>query len=102
MSDTVIVLAGLSVGTYVLKAAGPLLLGGRRLPPSVDRLAAQLPAALLAALIVVNTVGGDRALVVDARLAGVAAAALALWRRLPFFVVVLIAVAVTAAARNLS
>lgn len=102
MSDTVIVLAGLSFGTYVLKAAGPLLLGGRRLPPSVDRLAARLPAALLAALVVVSTVGGDRALVVDARLAGVAAAALALWRRLPFLVVVLVAVAVTAAVRALS
>lgn len=99
MSTTVIVLAGLSAGTYLFKSAGPLLLGGRRLPPTVDRLATRVPAALLAALVVVSTIGAGQAVQLDARIAGVIVAGVALWRRAPFVVVVLIAVAVTAAVR---
>lgn len=102
MSATVVVLIGLSAGTYALKAAGPLLLGGRRLPSRVDALARLLPAALLAALVVVNTVADDRALVVDARAVGVTAAGIALWRRAPFVVVVLVAVVATALTRAVS
>lgn len=99
MSTAWIVIAGLALGTYVLKAAGPLLLGGRRLPDRVERVAAQLPAALLAALVVVSTLGGDRALVVDARIAGVVAAGVALRLRAPFVVVVAVAVGVTGVLR---
>lgn len=99
MSAAVAVIAGLGLGTYVLKAAGPLLLGGRRLPDRVERIAQQLPAALLASLVVVSTVAADRALVVDARLAGVVAAAVALRLRAPFVVVVAVAVATTGILR---
>lgn len=102
MSTAWIVIAGLGLGTYVLKAAGPLLLGGRRLPERVERLAARLPAALLASLVVASTVGGDRALVGDARIAGVVAAGVALRLRAPFVVVVAVAVAVTGALRALT
>lgn len=101
MSTTIIVLIGLSTGTYLLKAAGPVLLGGRQLPPILDALAARVPAALLAALAVVATIGGGDTIHIDARVAGVAAAGVALWRRAPFVVVVFIAVAVTAATRAL-
>jgi branched-subunit amino acid transport protein len=96
-----VVLIGLAAGTYVLKAAGPLVLGGRALPPVVERAAALLPTALLAALVVVSTAADGRALTADARLVGVGAAAVALWRRAPFVVVVVVAVAATAAARAL-
>jgi branched-subunit amino acid transport protein len=99
VSTAVVVIIGLGLGTYALKAAGPLLLGGRRLPAPVERVAQQLPAALLAALVVVSTVAGDRALVVDARLAGVVGAGVALRLRAPFIVVVAVAVAVTGAVR---
>ncbi len=99
MSTTVIVLVGLSVGTFALKAAGPLLLGGRTLPSPIDRISQQLPAALLASLVVVSTVADGRSLVLDARVVGIAAAGIALWRRAPFVVVVVVAVATTAAAR---
>jgi len=92
----------LAAGTFVLKAAGPVLLGGRRLPPLLDRLVAILPASLLAALVLVQTVGSDRRVVLDARLAGLAVAALCLWRRQGFLVVVVAAMAATAAARALS
>jgi len=102
VSDAWLVIAGLGVGTYALKAAGPLLLGGRRLPAPVARLAALLPAALLAGLVVVSTVASGRALVLDARLAGVLAAGVALRLRAPFLVVVAVAVAVTGALRALA
>ncbi len=101
MSSTLVVLVGLSVGTYLLKAAGPLLLGGRRLPPMVDALSNRIPAALLAALVVVSTIADGGDVVVDARLVGVVGAALALRLRAPFVVVVVTAVAATAATRVL-
>jgi branched-subunit amino acid transport protein len=99
MSTAVVVIVGLGIGTYALKAAGPLLLGGRRLPAPVERAAQQLPAALLASLVVVSTVAGDRALLVDARAAGVVAGGVALRLRAPFIVVVAVAVAVTGTVR---
>ena len=102
MSTTALVLIGLSIGTYGLKAAGPLLLGGRRLPARLDTVSQLLPAALLAALVVVSTVADGRNITVDARLLGVVAAGIALWRRAPFVVVVIVAVAVTAAVRTIA
>lgn len=102
MSAAAVVIVGLGLGTYALKAAGPLLLGGRRLPDRVERAAQQLPAALLASLVVVSTVAADRALLVDARLAGVVAAGVALRMRAPFIVVVTVAVVVTGGVRALA
>ena len=102
MSATVLVLAGLAVGTYALKAAGPLLLGGRPLPAWLEEVARSVPAALLAAMVVVSTVTEGRELVLDARAAGVAAAGVALWRRAPMALAVLVAVVTTAAVRAAS
>ena len=99
MSPTIAVLAGLALGTYVLKAAGPLVLGGRPLPEWLDRAAQRLPAALLAALVVVSTVADGRDLVLDARVAGVVAAGVALRMRAPMALAVLAAVAVTGMVR---
>lgn len=91
----------LAAGTYALKAVGPALLGGRRLPDGVTALLAPLPAALLAALVAVATFDGGERLVVDARVVGIAAAGVAVWRRLPFIAVVVLAAAAAAAARAL-
>lgn len=102
MSEAMLVLLGLGAGTYVCKAAGPVLLGGRALPPAIDSVARWVPAALLASLVVTATVVDGQRFVADARIAGVAAAALALWRRAPFVVVVVMAVAVTASVRWMS
>ncbi len=102
MSTTVIVLAGLSAGTYALKSAGPLLLGGRALPATLDRVSRLLPAALLTALVMVSTVSDGRSLTLDARAVGVLAAGVALRFRAPFVMVVVVAVAVTAALRSVS
>lgn len=100
MSAAVTTVVVLGAVTYGLKAAGPLMLGGRRsVPPSVERLALLLPAPLLAALVATSTVVADGRWVLDARLAGLAAAAVGLWRRLPFVVVVALAALTTAAVR---
>jgi branched-subunit amino acid transport protein len=94
-----IVIAVLAVITFALKAAGPVMLGGRRLPPRLEPLAPLLPAALLAALVCVQTFGDGEQLTVDARAVGLAAAAIALWRKAGFLTTVLVAMAATAAVR---
>ncbi|MEQ8840025.1 MAG: AzlD domain-containing protein [Acidimicrobiales bacterium] len=60
---------------------------------------ALIPPALFAALIAVQTLDHGGTLRLDARVVGVAAGAVAVWRKLPFVVVVLLAMAVTAAIR---
>ena len=91
----------LAVATAALKVAGPLALGGRPLPANVLNVVELLASALLAALVVVETFGQGRSLVLDARVLGAAFAAVAVWRRAPMIVVVVGAAAVTAIARLL-
>lgn len=88
-----------AVGCYAVKLAGLLVPAGALERPLVKRLAALLPVALLAALTAQQTFAEGRELVVDARLAGLAAAALALVLRAPFLLVVAAAVLVTAGMR---
>ncbi len=99
MTTWLVVALVLAAGTYAFKAAGPLLLGDRPLPALVARVATLAPAALLAALVVVAALGSGVRSDVVARVVGVAAAALCLWRGRSFVVVVAVAVAVTAAIR---
>jgi branched-subunit amino acid transport protein len=86
-------------GTLLLKAAGPVLLGGRTLPPSLGGMLDLIAPAVLAALVVTQLVGGDRELVLDERLAGIAAAGVALALRAPILVVVVVAAVTTALLR---
>ena len=99
MSWAVIVV--LVVGAYAFKAFGVLGLGrvGGDATARFEPLTALIPAALFAALITVQTVTADEAIVLDARLWGVAAGAVAVWRRAPFVVVIVVAMAVTAFVR---
>lgn len=97
MTWTVVVLVGLA--TIAIKALGPLLLGGRPLPPRVDRVVALLAPALLAALVAINTFATGQHLGVDARLVGVGAAAVAIRLKAPVLVVVVVAAVVTATVR---
>ena len=69
--------------------------------PTLGRLAALIPAAVVTAVIVQLTVASGTALTVDARLAGMTAAGLLVWRRAPFVLVVLAAAVVTAGVRAL-
>jgi branched-subunit amino acid transport protein len=93
--------AAVGAGTIALKAAGPVLLAGRELPERVMGVVSLLAPALLAALVVTQAVGGDRKLVFDARLVGLAAAVVALRARAPFLLVVIVAAAATALTRLL-
>ena len=99
MNAATVVLVIMTIGTFALKSAGPLLLGERSLPARVQQVVDLLPAALLAALAIVSTVGEGQEIVIDARLVGLFVAALALWRRAPFVVVILLASAATAVIR---
>jgi hypothetical protein len=96
-----IVVALVGAATVALKAAGTLVLAGRELPRPAAALMPVLAPCLLAALVVGQTVGDGRALVVDARLAGVAAAAVALALKAPLLVVLAVAAVVAAGARAL-
>lgn len=69
--------------------------------PTLGRLAALIPAAVVTAVIVQLTVASGTALTLDGRLAGMTAAGLLVWRRAPFVVVVLAAAVVTAGVRAL-
>ncbi|MEU9864950.1 AzlD domain-containing protein [Streptomyces sp. NPDC047971] len=89
------------VGCYLVKLVGLLVPAGTLERPLVQRLAALLPVALLAALTAQQTFSTDGALTLDARVVGVAAAAVALVLRAPFLVVVAAAVLVTAGVRAL-
>jgi uncharacterized membrane protein len=89
----------LAVGTYVMKAAGPLAASGRELPATVRTLAELVPAALLAALVANQTVIDGAAMTLDARIVGVAVAAVAVALRAPFAMVVLLGAGVTALVR---
>jgi hypothetical protein len=96
-----VTIAALTVGTVAIKAAGPLVLGGRDLPPRINGVIVRLAPALLAALVVVETFGRDHALGVDESAAGLLAAAAALAARLPVIAAIVIAAVVTAGLRAL-
>jgi uncharacterized membrane protein len=84
-----------AAGCYALKLAG-LSVPQRVLDaPRVQRVALLLPVALLAALIATQTFAGG----IDARAAGLGAAAIALAARAPFLVVVASAAVTTALLR---
>jgi branched-subunit amino acid transport protein len=102
MSEVWIVVLGLGLFTAAIKASGPLLLGGRPLPPRLSGVVALAGPALLAALVAIGTFGGDRSLVLDARLAGVAVAAAAVRLRAPALLVVVAAAAATALTRAMT
>jgi uncharacterized membrane protein len=96
-------IAALAVGTAAIKAAGPVALGRREPPPRVANVIALIAPSLLAALVLFETVhAGSHSVVLDSRLAGVAAAAVGLALRLPLVGVIVIAAAASAALRALT
>jgi branched-subunit amino acid transport protein AzlD len=100
MTTVWIAIALLTVGTVAIKAVGPVALGGRALPPQLSGVVARLAPSLLAALVVVDTFGGDdRTLAVDESAAGLLAAGAALALRAPMVAAVVIAAIVTAGLR---
>jgi branched-subunit amino acid transport protein len=100
MSDVWLVVLLVGALTIVFKAAGPVLLGGRELPPSLTSAFELLAPSLLAALVVTQALGEDGELVFDERLVGVGAAAVAVRLRAPLIAVMVVAALSTAAARS--
>lgn len=95
-------LLAMCAGAYAQKAIAPILLGSWEPPVRVRTLLHLLAVPVLAGLIVVQTFGDGRALVLDARAPAVAAAIIAVWLRAPFLVVVLLAAVVAASLRYLT
>ena len=100
MSSSWIVVLGVSLCTIAIKGAGPVLLGGRELPPRLMTLLRLLAPAVLAALVVTQVFVSEGRLAVDERLLALAVAAVALALRAPTLVVVILAAAVTALVRS--
>jgi branched chain amino acid efflux pump len=94
-------LLALAAGAYAFKAAGPVLARQGEVRPVVAEALDLLAIPILAAVVVVQTLDGGMRVVLDARLAAVGVAALLVWRRAPFLVVVLAAAATAAALRAL-
>lgn len=99
MSEAWLVVITVGGATMAMKAIGPVLLGGRELPKRVMAAVRLLAPAVLAALVVVQAMGGDRTIVLDERLVGLGAGAVALVLRAPLVVVVIVAAASTALIR---
>jgi len=69
--------------------------------PRIAPIVALVSVALLSGLVAQQTLDGGHRLVIDARLAALAVAAVALWRKAPFIVVVILAAATAALLRYL-
>ncbi|MGA1031104.1 MAG: AzlD domain-containing protein, partial [Ilumatobacteraceae bacterium] len=95
----IIVLSG---AAYALKVLGFVVVGGRTMPPVLNRCLALIPASLLAALVAKDTFTTAQELVLDARAVGLVVAIVAVWRKAPFIVVVVVAMAATALVRALA
>ncbi len=91
-----------SAACYLIKLAGLSVPERALADPRVRRVAALLPVALLAALIALQAATDGKAIALDARLAGLAVAVVAQWRKAPFLVVVGLACATTALVRLLA
>ena len=89
--------AALCGAAYALKLAGVALAGRAQRADALPLELVVVP--VLAALILVQTIGGDRAVVIDARLPALLVAALLVWRRAPILLIVLAAGATAALLR---
>jgi len=94
------VLAG-SLVVLALKLAGYLIPQHLVEGPALSRVAGLVTVALLASLVVSQTIGGEGGVMLDARVPAAAAAGVMLWLRTPFIVVILGAAVIAALLRFL-
>jgi hypothetical protein len=100
VADVWITIAALAVITAAIKSTGPLAIGGRAPGERTFAVISLFAPALLAALIVYETLSsGHEGITVDARVAGVLAAAAALLAKAPMLLVILTAAGTTALVR---
>jgi branched-subunit amino acid transport protein len=101
VTSSAALIAGCAVVTFVLKAAGPVTLGGRDLPGWFTSVVVLLAPALFTALIVTQTLAHGHHIHVGAQTVGVAAGGLVAWRFGSIIACVFVAVGVTAGLRAL-
>ena len=99
MSRAWIVILVVGAATMVFKAAGPVFIGRRQLPARIQWVVALLAPVMLMALVAVQTFASGERLVLDARVPGVAAAAVAVWRGAPIIAAMAVAALVTGLLR---
>ena len=102
MSTSVAVIAGCTVVTAVIKAAGPVALGGRELPSWVAAIVVLLAPALLAALVVTSIFADGQKLAVGPETAGALAGCAVAWRTGSVVGCVVVAAALTAVLRAMT
>lgn len=91
-----------SVGNVITRAVGMFALGGRVGPNARwTKLVALVPISVVAAVLAVQTMATRDQIVFDSRILGVAAASVAVWRKAPMVIVVIVAAGVTAGSRAL-
>jgi branched-subunit amino acid transport protein len=101
MTSTVwLTIAGCTLVTVAIKALGPVVMGGRELPPRVGGVIMLMAPTLLAALVVSSALADGERLHIGADTAGVATGgALLVLTRAGVLTSVLVAASVTAALR---
>jgi branched-subunit amino acid transport protein len=99
LSSAWLVVAICGLATVLIKATGPVLLGGRELPERLLAAVGLLAPSVLAALVMTQVFADDQELVVDSRLVGLAAGAAAVAVRAPLIVTVVVAASATALVR---
>jgi len=100
LADTTLVVAVVIATTALIRASGPVLLGGRELPERVNSVIVLMAPALHAALVMTDTFRGEGSdLMVDERALGVAGAGVVIALRGPLLLALAVAMALTAGAR---
>lgn len=95
-------IAALAAGVFVIRFLGLLAPEGSRLPRRVLVLIEAMPLAIVASLVLVQTLTADGRFVLDERVVGVGAAIVLARTRLPLAWVVVVAVSLTTLLRWLS
>lgn len=89
------------IASMAIKAAGPVVAGGREVPARYLGVVEMLAPAVLAALVATQVFDGGRELVADARIIGMGVAAVLLAARAPTLLVVAGAAVATGLVRAL-
>jgi len=102
MNETVLwVTIGVGIAIiFLTKLAGQFIPASWVASPKIAPIIALVSVALLAGLAAQQTLDGGHHLVLDARVAALAVAAIALWRKVPFVVVIILAAATAALLRH--
>ena len=95
------IIGAMVVGAYAFKFGGLVALSRIELQGPMAHLVRFLPPALFASLIVQQTITTGSAEVIATRALGVAAGGVAVWRKAPLLVVIVVGAGVAALARTL-